>query len=156
MKTFAIFFVILFINPILCENDVQINPTGTYKLKSKTIKKGNDVFGYTGEAEVIQINPNRIIMAFWICKGAPSYNSGSFIDTLTYNDNTAIYTDPDTDSTCVITFQFTKMGLAIKEETADYNFGCGFGHAVVADGLFYKKISSKPPVIKESELFNNL
>jgi hypothetical protein len=40
MKTFAIFLVILFINPILGENDVQINPTGTYKLKSKTIKKG--------------------------------------------------------------------------------------------------------------------
>lgn len=45
-------------------------------------------------------------------------------------------------------FYFRKDGILVKEQTADYNFGCGFGHAVVADG-FYKKISNKEPTLRE-------
>jgi hypothetical protein len=123
-----------------------IDPTGTYQLDGKTKKKNGDVYGYSGQIQVKKIRIDKIVMTFEVNKGAPSYNSGSFVDTLSYKDNVAIYTDLESDSTCKVTFDFNKRGVVVKEETADYNSGCGFGHAVVADG-FYKKISNKPPIL---------
>ncbi len=123
-----------------------INPTGTYKLVGKTIKKDGDIYGYFGQIQVKTISNDKIIMTFEINKGAPSYNSGSFVDTLTYKNNIAIYTNPNADSTCRISFSFDKKGVKVIEETADYNSGCGFGHAVVASG-FYNRISKKTPIL---------
>lgn len=123
-----------------------IEPTGTYKLNNIYKRKDGDVYGYSGEIQVKKIDSEKIIISFGVNKGAPSYNSGSFVDTLLYKENRAIYTDPESDSTCKITFNFDKKGITVREETADYNFGCGFGHAVVADG-FYKKVSKKVPIL---------
>lgn len=125
-----------------------IDPTGTYQLDSRTKKKNGESYGYSGQIQVKKIRTDKIVMTFEVNKGAPSFNSGSFVDTLSYIDNKAIYTDPESDSTCKITFDFGKKGITVKEETADYNSGCGFGHAVVADG-FYKRISSKSPMLTE-------
>lgn len=126
-----------------------LDPTGTYKYKGKTTKVDGQVFGpYTGTIHVKKIADTKIVMTFFVCKGEPSYNSGSFVDTLTYINNTSVYTAPDDDTTCKITFYFDKKRVSVKEETADYNSGCGFGHAVVADGL-YKKKSSKIPKLTE-------
>jgi hypothetical protein len=125
-----------------------IDPTGTYQLDSKTRKKNGEVYGYSGKIQVKKLSSDKIVITFEVNKGAPSYNSGSFVDTLNYKDNKAIYTDPKSDTTCKITFAFDKKGVTVKEETADYNSGCGFGHAVVADG-FYKRISSATPILTE-------
>jgi hypothetical protein len=125
-----------------------IDPTGTYQLDNKTKKKNGEIYGYSGQIQVKKIGFDKLVMTFEVNKGAPSYNSGSFVDTLDYKDNKAIYTDPESDSTCKITFYFEKKGVTVKEETADYNAGCGFGHAVVADG-FYKRTSNKTPVLTE-------
>ena len=125
-----------------------IDPTGTYQLDSKTKKINGDIYGYFGQIQVKKLNSDKIVMTFEVNKGAPSYNSGSFVDTLSYKDNKGIYTDPESDSTCKITFDFDKKGVTVKEETADYNSGCGFGNAVVADG-FYKRSSSKTPILTE-------
>lgn len=125
----------------------SINPTGTYDLESKTEKKGDDIYGYTGQIQVRQLNEHKIMMTFVVNKGAPSYNSGSFVDTLDYQNNSSIYTVPDLDPSCKITFQFTESGVSVKEETDNYNSGCGFGHAVVADG-FFKKNSTEEPELR--------
>jgi hypothetical protein len=125
-----------------------IDPTGTYTLKSKTTKKGEDIYGYTGQIQVKKINSHKIAMTFGINRGAPSYSSGSFIDTFVYNNNEAVYFDPESDSTCKIIFKFTELGINVKEEAKDYNTACGFGHAVVADGYF-RKVSGKIPVLKD-------
>jgi len=125
-----------------------IDPTGTFSLESKTKKRGEDVFGYTGRIQVKKITVDTIIMTFEVNRGAPSYSSGSFVDTLTYSNNTAVYTNPEFDTTCKITFSFNKKGVVVKEEIEDFNSDCGFGHAVVADG-FFKKISSKIPILTE-------
>ena len=125
-----------------------IDPTGTYQLDSKTEKKGGDIYGYDGQIQVKRISHEKIIMTFLFNMGAPSYNSGSFVDTLNYNNNRAIYTDPELDTTCKITFNFGKKGVFVKEETADFNTGCGFGNGVVAIG-FYKRSSFKTPVLRE-------
>ena len=125
-----------------------IEPTGTYQLDSKSEKRNGDIYGYSGQIQVKKLSSDKIAMTFEVNKGAPSYNSGSFVDTLIYKDNKAIYIDVESDSTCKITFDFGKKGVNVKEETADYNSGCGFGHAVVADG-FYKRTSNKTPILTE-------
>jgi hypothetical protein len=126
----------------------NIDPKGTYEYKGKTAKINGTVFGpYVGTIQVKTVSTEEIVMTFYICKGAPSFNSGSFIDTLKFVNNTAIFTDPESDSTCKITFSFDKKGVTVKEETADYNSGCGFGHAVVADGRFRKTSSKQPKLV---------
>lgn len=131
------------------EQIANIDPTGTYELNNKTEEKSGEVYGYSGYIQVKKIANDKIVMTFEVNKGAPSYNSGSFVDTLTYKNDIALYTVPDDiDSTCKITFHFEKNGVTVTEETADYNSGCGFGHAVVADG-FYNRTTNKTPILKE-------
>ena len=142
-----IFVLVLMLNFITlsAQNSTYINPTGTYKLAVGTEKVGKDVFGYFGDINIRKLSNQLIIMSFYVCVGAPSYNSGSFIDTLKYVSNNAIYkAEYDSDPSCEVTFRFNKNGISVKEKTDDYNFGCGFGHSVSADG-FYKKTSSKEP-----------
>jgi len=126
----------LFFNLIKGQN---INPAGYYSLDSKTTLQNGDTYGYFGSIKVKQIDSNRIFMEFYVCKGAPSYNSGSFEDTLLFKNGIAVHTTKD-DASCVITFNFNSAGgITVEEKTKDFNAGCGFGHAVVANG-FYKKI----------------
>lgn len=126
-----------------------IDPTGSYMLDSDTTVKDGEIYGYFGEIKVKPLSKNRIVVRLSVNKGAPSYNSGSFIDTLKYEDNKAIYT-PEDDSTCKIQFSFAVVGVTVTQEQKDPNFGCGFGHGVFADG-FYKRTSMEIPVIEESE-----
>ena len=149
-----IFVKSIFVFAILLASDVKvfgqkiIDPTGTYLYNGNTTKKGDDVYGYSGQIQVKALRSNKIVMTFEVNKGAPSYNSGSFVDTLNYHHNKAIYTASEDDSTCKITFYFDTKGITVKEETADFNVGCGFGHAVIADGRF-RKISSRRPKLTE-------
>ncbi len=124
--------------------DKYIDPTGTYDLESETRKNGDDIYGYFGQIQVKRLSEKQIVMTFMVNKGAPSYNSGSFVDTLDYQINKSIYVDPELDPSCKITFDFTDKGVIVKEKTDNYNFGCGFGHAVVADGFFKKTTSDEP------------
>ena len=131
------------------EQTGQFNPTGTYELDSKTEERDGEEYGYSGQIQVKAITNDKIVITLCVCKGAPSYNLGSMVDTLKYINNKAVYiAADDIDSMCKITFQFDKKGVTVVEETADYNSGCGFGHAVVADG-FYKRTSSKIPILTE-------
>ena len=123
------------------------DPTGTYALESKTRKDGDDIYGYFGQIQVKRLTEKEIFMTFIVNKGAPSYNSGSFVDTLDYQIDKAIYVNPELDPNCKITFDFTDKGVTVKEETDNYNFGCGFGNVVVADG-FFKMISSDEPELR--------
>ena len=116
-----------------------INPAGYYSLDSKTTVKDGDTYGYFGTLKVKQIDSARIFVDLYVCKGAPSYNSGSLEDTLVYKNGIAVHTTPD-DNSCVITFNFnTSGGVTINEKTKDINSGCGFGRAIDASG-FYKCI----------------
>jgi hypothetical protein len=129
-------------------NMKYVNPTGTYHLVSKTKKKDGDVYGWFGTIQVKTLTENKIAMTFYICKGAPGYNSGSFVDTLLYQDNKAVYADEDTvNKKCVTTFVFSTKGVAVSEN-ANYDFGTCWGHGVAAFGHFRKK-SSKVPVLTE-------
>ena len=140
---FLFFFSITFISIIAKGQAIQptpfINPSGYYSLDNKTTVQNGETYGYFGTIKVKQVDSNRIFMEFYICKGAPNYNSGSFADTLLYKNGIAIYTTTD-DASCVITFNFnTTGGITVEEKTKDFNHGCSFGSAVVANG-FYKRV----------------
>jgi hypothetical protein len=115
-----------------------INPRGTFEYVSKTVIKNGDTYGYFGTIQVKTISNNKIVMTFYICKGATSYNSGSFIDTLDYRNNMAIYKDEE----CITTFVFTNKGIDVKETSK----GDCWGANVYAHGHFRKK-SSKQPIL---------
>lgn len=124
-----------------------IDPTGSFQLNSSTKKKAGEVYGYTGEIQVKAISNDKVVLRMYVNRGAPSYNSAYLLDTLVYSNNQIIYTCPAADPSCKITFTYTKKGITVVEETADFNTGCGFGRAVMVTGM-YKRISSKVPDIK--------
>ena len=121
-----------------------INPAGYYSPDNKTKPENGDTYGYFGTIKIKLIDSGRIFVDFYVCKGAPSYNSGSFEDTLFYKSGIAVHSTTY-DPTCVITFNFNSLnGVVVEEKAKDFNNGCGFGHAVVATG-FYKKITEGLP-----------
>lgn len=125
-----------------------LNPTGTYSLVSKVKIKDEDTFGVTGDIQVKALSTNKIVIALAVNVGAPSYNSGSFSDTLNYRSNSCTYRGDESDTSCQITFKFNQKGVTVTQRQNNLNFGCGFGHGVFADG-FYKKKSSKVTFIKD-------
>jgi hypothetical protein len=126
-----------------------INPTGVYKFCGKTFRRNGETYGYFGDVKVLFLHTEKILVNFFICKGAPSYNSGSFIDTLSYKNNIAVYTgDTSIDRSCKLTFYFTAVGINVNLQSDNPNFACGFGHAVDAQG-YYRKIKGKKPTKEE-------
>lgn len=125
-------------------NDGYINPTGTYSLEENTKMKDGDKFGYFGTIQVKLIQKDKIAITFYICKGAPSYNSGSFIDTLDYIDNKAEHRD-EYSNDCLTEFLFNKKSITVVEKEEKRT--C-WGHGVFAHGV-YKKQSSEIPVLKD-------
>ncbi len=127
-------------------NKSYINPKGSYKYQGEITIKNGDTYGYFGNINIQQLTKNKIAVSFFICKGAPSYNSGSFVDTFMYANNYFEYLGVN-DSSCLISFKVTKLGITVNENTSDFNFGCDFGHGVVANG-FFEKTSNRTPEIK--------
>jgi hypothetical protein len=140
-------FISLLIAFTSCSSNT-IDPTGTYKLESETEIRNEDTYGYFGSIDVKKIESEKIVMSFFVCRGAPSYNMGMFLDTIDYINDKAVYTCDKLDSSCIINFYFSKKGIKVEEKTEDVSFGCGFGHGVQASG-FYKVKSRKTPIIKD-------
>ena len=143
-----LFVLVLFgcASPVIKKQPARIKPDGTYELVSKTVTKGDDIYGYSGKVQAKELEDQQIILSFFITKGAPSYNLGSFVDTLAYRENTAVYTYQLDSNRCQISFRFTTKGIEVKQgDDASY---CGFGNGVIAHG-FFKKTSSETPVITD-------
>ncbi|HTR31197.1 MAG TPA: hypothetical protein VMH27_18125 [Puia sp.] len=122
-----------------------INPTGTYLLKGEV--KNSKIIGHYGELRVRLMDTNRVALSYYVNKGYPGYESGSFIDTLYYEDNRAIY-KPINDSSCAIYFVFQDRSVEISQEVADLHSGCGFGPGVMIPAIL-EKTSSEIPVIQD-------
>ena len=128
-----------------------INPTGTYDLVGNAKVVKGDTYGTTGDIQVKALSKNKIVVVLGVNMGAPAYNSGELFDTLLYKDNTCVYKSTDEfDPGCKITLTFNQHGVRVVQKQVDLNNGCGFGHGVFADG-FYKKRSSKIPVLRHSQ-----
>jgi len=122
-----------------------IDPTGTYTLTG-TIKK-HRVMGHSGELRVQLLDSSRVAIAFYINKGYPNYESGSFTDTLKYNDDIARYT-PACDSDCTIIFWFADKSMELRGLYKDPHTSCGFAVGVMTAAIF-QKTSWEKPVIQD-------
>ncbi len=87
---------------------------------------------------VRRLNNDQVDINFEVNKGYPSYNRGSFHEVLSLKNGVAIYKPHEYDPSCSITFNFKKNIIEVKEKTNDFNSGCGFGHSVIADGIYKK------------------
>lgn len=121
--------------------ETSIDPTGTYKLASETVTKDGDTYGYSGKIQVKKIGDDKIAVTFYVNKGAPSYNMGGFVDTLSFVNNKAIYKGLENTTDCRIEFAFSESGIMVKTDEGN---SCGFGHGVYANGFFKKKSSIEP------------
>ena len=147
IQLLLLFITVLFLNNFSFGQSKAkyINPTGTYRLDGKTKEKNGEVYGYTGTIQVKTLSNDTIAMTFYICKGAPSYNSGDFEDTLFYDGNKALYVDEDTTLKCITTFIFSRTGVTVSENPKA-RLGSCWGYGVVANGHFTKR-SSKVPIL---------
>jgi len=153
MKRYIYLILLLYFCNLLGQTTKYVNPTGKYKLNSKTIKKNGDTYGYFGDIKVIALGKDKILISFYVCEGAPSYNSGSFIDTLAYKNNVAIYKgDPNDDPSCNMRMVFSRKGVDVELKSDNPNFACGFGHGVDSQG-FYNRIIGNIP--KKEEILND-
>jgi len=132
------------------QNNNFIDPSGIYEYDGETVNKDGETYGYFGTIKVLRLDSNQILVSFYICKGAPSYNSGSFVNTLKYSNNRAIHRGDTTEplSTCRLIFNFNREGIWTELFSDNINGACGFGHAVDAEG-FYKKVKGKLPTKEE-------
>ena len=144
MKIF--FFLSLFLPGLFPSfNSVTfIDPTGTYILKGEV--HDNKVVSHSGEIRVKLLRPEQLALCFYIDKGYPRYESGSLWDTLSYEDNQAVYASKDSD--CLLRFFFKPNGVELVHVFAQAGGDCGFPPGVLI-GAFFRKTSSGIPVIQD-------
>jgi len=153
MRRHVLLFLLLFALQYLALGQgkkvvAAFNPTGTYKLNNKSYIRDGDTYGYFGSIRIKLISLDKIAVSLYVCKGAPSYDLGSFVDAIPYRHYQAVYHHAEGDTSCRITFHFSPKGVTVNQVQANLNCGCGFGFAVLADG-YYRKVSGKIPVIKD-------
>lgn len=146
----SIFFLslILMADGMVTDGQDYVNPTGTYLLKGEV--RNSQIVGHYGELRVRLLDSGKIALALYLNKGYPGYESGSFVDTLGYGDNRAVYT-PGTDSSCSIVFSFELRAVEISQIVSNPRSGCGFRPGVLEPEVLQKK-SSDVPVIQDLSL----
>lgn len=118
-----------------------INPTGTYILKGE--KHKGEIKGNFAEVRVKLLGDSLLALSLYSNNGYPQYASGSFIDTLKYINNRAIYSSKSGEF-CQIVFSFVLNGLNINQVYGDPSSTCGFGKGVIPLGLIEKHSSFQP------------
>jgi hypothetical protein len=125
-----------------------IDPTGTYLEKGEV--KNSKIVGHYGELRVRLLDTGTIALCFYVNKGYPNYEWGSFMDTLQYEDNRAIYA-PANDSSCKVYFSFQLRSAEVSELLTDPHSGCGFRPDVMIPAVL-EKTSSDIPMIQDLSL----
>ncbi|HMH31521.1 MAG TPA: hypothetical protein VK543_00735 [Puia sp.] len=123
----------------------SVDPTGTYILKGDV--KKNEILGHSGELRAKLLGPKQVAVSFYISKGFPGYESGSFVDTLAFEDNIARYIPPS-DRDCIILFSFGDKSVEIEQVYRDPHCSCGFGKDIMVSAFFDKR-SDEPPIIQD-------
>jgi len=116
----------------------QVNPDGNYLYKNRVVDRKKEIIGYFGDIKVKKLANGKVVLTLFICRGAPSYNSGSLNDTLSVKNNIATYLYEGGKS-CRITFHFYRQGIKVEEYTEENGGGCGFGYAVYSDGFYNRR-----------------
>jgi hypothetical protein len=122
-----------------------IDPTGTYLLTG--IVKKNRIMGHSGELRVRLLDTHSVALCFYINKGYPGYESGAFMDTVAYDENT-LYYYPTPDSSCYLFFNFDPASVEMIQMYNNPHSGCGFGPGVMIPAVFQKS-SNERPIIQD-------
>ena|ERR1700733_13844572 len=122
-----------------------VDPTGTYILTGNV--RNNRVTGHSGELRVRLLNQHSAAVCFYINKGYPDYESGAFVDTLSYEENRFMWTSA-ADTTCSLLFDFQPAAVEIIRIVSDPNCTCGFAPDVLIPATFYRS-SRDVPVIQD-------
>lgn len=137
--------LLLLIGTLFSDQQIFINPTGTYLLKGEVRK--NKIVGHSGELRVRLLNVSTVVMCLYLNKGEPGYESGFLLDTLQYRDNQCIYI-PAGDTSCAVYFVFAVKSVEIYETLSNPKGGCGFRPGVLEPAIF-DKTSADIPVIED-------
>lgn len=124
------------------------NPTGTYIIGKGLSQEDNEPERNFGEIRVKKISPTKVAVALYVISGAPSYDSGDFVDTLILRNNQAIFSKSDFDTSCRIYFKFFASRLVVKQTSKIHPSPCGFGWNADISGV-YRKVSAKVPLIRD-------
>ena len=120
-----------------------IDPTGTYILKGKF--QNSAIKGNYGEIRVKLLDSTRIAITFYMNSGYPNYFAGAFIDTLSYDGVSAIFSCSG-QKVYKINFRFTNDDVELSQLYEDPHATCGFESGVIVSGTI-KKYSKDIPVI---------
>jgi hypothetical protein len=131
--------------PLLKEEPLFINPTGTYVLRGDV--KKNNITGHYGEIRVRLLDKRTAAFCFYINNGYPNFVSGAFLDTVGYEDNRFLFR-PAKDSGCALILTFSMRDVDIMEVLSDPRSGCGLAPGVMEAATF-RKVSSEIPVIQD-------
>jgi hypothetical protein len=124
---------------------VFIDPTGTYILKGDV--KGNKVLGHSGELRARLLSHDRVALSFYMNSGYPAYSYAAFVDSFTYDNNSAVY-QSKIDSSCNLIFRFAAWKVEMVCIYSDPHTSCGFGQGSLTPSVM-EKISSEMPLIQD-------
>jgi len=110
-----------------------VRSTGYYTLDAKTKTINGETYGTTGEIYIKDLSNHKIAISLFVCGGAPGNNFGTIADTLSEEDNKAIYQSTD-DPTCKLIFHLSNKGIFLEQISKDNQWACGFGYGVYAQG----------------------
>lgn len=139
LLTFSFFYISSF---------AQINPTGTYIIGNGLRQEDNEPKGNFGEIRVKKISSTKVAVALYVINGAPAYDSGDFVDTLTFGNSQAVFSKNSFDTSCRIYFKFSGSRLIVRQTSKIHPFPCGFGWNADISGV-YRKVSAKVPSIRD-------
>jgi hypothetical protein len=142
------FFLLILCPGLLSRGDFCksfIDPTGTYILKG--IVEKNIIKGHYGELRVKLVSENQAAISFYMNGGYPDYVSGSFMDTLVYEEDHLQF-KPSRTTDCVIFFYFSQQSAELRQTYSDPRSGCGFAKGVIISS-FFEKYSTEKPIIQD-------
>jgi hypothetical protein len=122
-----------------------VDPTGTYILKGSVAK--NRVMGHSGEIRVKLLDPGRVAVSFYINRGYPDYEAGSFTDTLPYTTNQARWT-PSEDPGYTVVFSFKPRAAETIQLFSGNEARSDFADGVMVSAVFLK-YSDAAPIIQD-------
>lgn len=146
MRSLLITFLLLIASTIGYSQLFNTDITGTYHL-NKHIDIENDypIESYFGNLQVVPWGEDSVILNFYINKGHPSYNTGSFIDTLLIENEILTY-QTTCGTNCKVQFSFYETRVHVKSGAEDTSRNCCFGYGVVVND-YYEKTSDAVPIL---------
>jgi hypothetical protein len=118
---------------------------GVYLMIDRDSAPNNKGKGKIARIGLLTITPSNTedmyVAEIKVINGEYPHNSGYIKDMLHFDGLAKAYigVDFEVDLSCQITLRFRPNNIEVRQFSLKNNFFCGFGHGVIADGL-YKKI----------------